>query len=276
MPPSAIDSSGSTWGESIIINEAKKEVRRYLLGQLEEAEQERLELRLLTDPSFIEEFDTIVDEIADQYAGDELAGKERERVEQYFLASAERQQKVRFARELIDHAATERGVHSDPPTPAPGFLASLRAFWGSHSVSFRTAVAMAVLVIIVGLAFVTRSVLFPASGTDTLLALNITTSDRASGSEVTSVKLVPGTERLQIELKLPDQSSEAQNYRVELLDEQQRPRNLSIEERGAQSLMVAIPANEIAPGRYIIRLYAVNSDGTEQRVRGNYLFNVMA
>ncbi len=64
---------------SIIINEDKNEVRRYLLGQLEEADQERLELRLLTDPSFIEEFDTIVDEIADQYAGDEFKGEERKR-----------------------------------------------------------------------------------------------------------------------------------------------------------------------------------------------------
>ena len=275
MPSNAIDSSGSTRGESIIINEDKKEVRRYLLGQLQEAEQERLELRLLTDPAFIEEFDTTVDEIADQYAGDELEGKERERVEQYFLASAQRQQKVRFARELIELAETERGARPDSPAPAPGFFESVRAFWRSQSVSLRVATTIAALVIVVGLAFVTRSVFVPTSGTDALVALSISSSDRASGSEVTSVKLEPGTERLRIELKLPEQSPQAQNYRVELLDEQERSRNLSIEERGAQSLMVAIPANEIAPGRYIIRLYAVNPDGTEQRVRGNYLFNVL-
>ena len=95
---------------SIIINEDKNEVRRYLLGQLGEADQERLELRLLTDPSFIEEFDTIVDEIADQYAGDEFKGEERKRVEQHFLRSAERQQKVQFARELMERAASERSV----------------------------------------------------------------------------------------------------------------------------------------------------------------------
>lgn len=276
VPSSAIDSSGITGGYPIIINEDQKEVRRYLLGQLEEAEHEQLELRLLTDPSFIEEFDTVVDEIVDQYAGDELEGKERERVEQYFLKSAERQQKVHFARELMQRAATERGrVARDPaPAPAPGFLESILAFWRNQSISMRTAMAMAALLIVVGLAFVTRSVWIPGSGTDALVALNITTSDRASGSKTQSVKLEPGTRQLRIELRLPDQTPQAQNYRVELVDDQQQSRNLSIEERTAQSIIVAIPANEIAPASYIINLYAVNPDGTEQRIRGGYFFNV--
>lgn len=62
----------------------QNEVRRYLLGQLEAAGEERIELRLLTDPSFGEEFDTIVDELTDQYVNNELTDEERERVEKYF------------------------------------------------------------------------------------------------------------------------------------------------------------------------------------------------
>lgn len=259
----------------IIINEDKDEVRRYLLGQLEEAEQEQLELRLLTDPSFIEEFDTVVDEIADQYAGDELERKERERVEQYFLTSAERQKKVHFARELMQRAATERDVRRVATTPRPGFVESVRAYWRTLSVGLRSAVATAMIVIVTGMAFLMRPVFFPPAGIDALVALNITTSDRASGSEIQSVKLEPGTRRLRIELRLPSQTPQAQNYRVELLDDQQQSRNLSIDERTAQSIIVAIPANEIAPGSYIIRLYVVNPDGTEQRIRGNYFLNVL-
>ncbi len=57
-------------GVSIIITEEKNEVRLYLLGQMGEAEEERVELRLLTDPSFGEDFDTVVDEITDKYVGD--------------------------------------------------------------------------------------------------------------------------------------------------------------------------------------------------------------
>ena len=258
---------------SIIIKEDKNEIRRYLLGQLEEADQERLELRLLTDPSFSEEFDTVVDEIADQYAGDELEGKEREGVEQHFLQSTERQQKVLFARELIQRAASERGARR-VADPKPRFWESVSAFWGRQSLSPRTAMVMATLVIAVGLAFLVGTVFFPPSGTDVFLALNINTSDRASGSEIPPVKLGPGTRRLRISLKLPAQTPPAQTYRVELLDDQERSRDLPIEE-AAQSVIVTIPANEIARGSYIIRLYTVNADGTEQRIRGNYVFNVL-
>src|ERR1051325_4151382 len=72
-------------GATIIVKDGQNEVRRFLLGQLEDADQERIELRLLTDPSFGEEFDTIVDELTDQYVRNELPDDERERVEKYFL-----------------------------------------------------------------------------------------------------------------------------------------------------------------------------------------------
>ena len=177
----------------------------------------------------------------------------------------------------MQRAASERGSNrvAPAPEPTPGFFESIRAFWRSQSVSLRAATAIATLVIVVGMSFVMRSVLVPNSGTDAFITLNITTADRASGSEIQLIKLAPGTRRLRIELKLPEQSSQAQNYRVELLDDQQRSRNLSVEERTAQSLIVSIPVNEIGAGSYIIRLYDVNSDGTEQRIRGNYYFNVL-
>jgi hypothetical protein len=259
---------------SIIINEEKNEVRRYLLGQLGEADEERLELRLLTDPSFGDEFDTIVDEIADQYAGNELEDEERKRVEQHYLKAPERQRKVEFARELMERATTERGAKrvAVPVAPTPGFMESVRAFLRGPSLSIRVATAMAGIVIVVGLVFLMRPLLFPTSGPDALVTLNISTSDRASGTERQSVKLEPGTGRLRIELKLPD--PQAPNYRVELLDGQ-RSRNLTIAERNASSLFVAIPANEITPGSYMIHLWAVNPDGSEKRIRGSYGFNVL-
>ena len=174
-------------------------------------------------------------------------------------------------------AASERRIDRDPvaAVSTPGFMESVRAFWTSPSLSLRVATAMAAIVIVVGLAFLARPLFFRTSGPDALITLNIHTSDRASGSERESIKLEPGTGRLRIELKLPDQTPQAQNYRVELLDGQQRSRNLPIEERTAQSLIVAIPANEITPGSYIIHLWAVNPDGSEQRIRGSYVFNVL-
>lgn len=254
---------------SIIISEDKNKVRRYLLGQLEEAEEERLELRLLTDPSFGEEFDTVVDEIADQYAGNEIEGEERGPVEQYFMRSAERQQKVRFSRELLERAASERAAgerRHAAVAPAPGFFESVQAFWRNQSFVFRTATALATIVIVVGLGYLaSRRATSP--GTLASLTLSISTSDRASGAEVKSVKLEPGTRGLRIELALPDQVPQSQNYRVELVDDQQRAQNLTISERTDKSLFVEIP--EITRGQYIIQLY-----GDERRIRGSYYFNI--
>jgi len=250
---------------SIIINEDKNDLRRYLLGLLGEADEERLELRLLTDEGFVEEFDTVVDEITDQYVGNELGTEERKRVEQYFLTSKERQQKVQFADELMQRAAAERSVQN--PAPAPGFFERLRAFWTNQPVFFRTATTMATIVIAVGLVFV----LYPRqnpSGTYTAVNLQMSAVDRSTGSEVKAVRL-DSAAGIRIDLALPEQWRDAKSYRVELQDEKERLRDLPIAERTPQSLVVTIPANEITQGGYIIRLYA---DG--QRVRGSYHFNV--
>src|SRR5215211_5138670 len=105
--------TSAVFRSGIIVKNVQKEVRRYLLGQLEEAEQERIELRLLTDSSFAEEFDTVVDELTDQYVTNELMDDERKRVEKYFLNTPERQQKLEFATELITRASAERGQRAE-------------------------------------------------------------------------------------------------------------------------------------------------------------------
>ena len=59
-------------------------LRKYLLGQLTEAEEEQIEIRLLTDSDFAEEFDIVVDEITDDYISGKFAGDELEQVESIF------------------------------------------------------------------------------------------------------------------------------------------------------------------------------------------------
>src|SRR5205085_5770218 len=95
-------------GVTNIDNNEKNDVRRYLLGQLAEADEELLELQLLTDPAFGQEFDAIVDEITDQYVNGEFEGEECERVQQYFLKSPERRAKAQFAAALIDRAGAQQ------------------------------------------------------------------------------------------------------------------------------------------------------------------------
>jgi len=256
----------------IINSNEKNEVKLYLLGQLEQSAAERLELRLLTDAAFGEEFDVIVNEITDEYVGDELRGDDRKHVQQYFLRSTERQKKLRFANELLERSAVERGPARVVPVE-PGLFDRVRAFWGNLTLLTRFATTVAAIVIVAGVLLLT----IPGtrtSGTYAFLNLAISNSERANGPEIKYVRLEPGSPGIRIELALPDQLPQSKSYRVELLDEKQVARNLKIEQQTEAKLVVVMPANEISPGSYFVRLYAANPDGTEQRIRGSYFFTV--
>jgi tetratricopeptide (TPR) repeat protein len=87
-----------------------------LLQGLSEGDAEQVELRLLRDPEFGEEFDIMVDTIVDQYLDDELSPEERERAEQYFFKSESRCEKLKIAAalkkrkaDLLHHRRHKRG-----------------------------------------------------------------------------------------------------------------------------------------------------------------------
>lgn len=260
---------------SIIIKETKNEVRLYLLGHLKDEDEERLELRLLTDPAFVADFDTVVDEITDEYVGNELRGEERKRVEQYFLRSAERQEKARFARELFRHAAVERGssVVNVPVPPDPGWWDRASEFWNRQALSLRFASIFATLVIMAGIAMLVVPTRNPTSESYASIALKSSSSVRSVGSEIPSVKPQPGDAGIRIEMTLPDGSPRADSYRVNLQGEQ-GSRDLPVAEQNDRSVVVIVPTAELPSGSYVIHLSAVNADGTEQRIGGSYVFNV--
>ncbi len=266
-----------TWGELIIVKNEKNEIRRYLLGQLDTESEERLELSLLSDASFIEEFDTTVDEITDQYVRNELQATERQQVEQYFLKSTERKNKARFAAELLQAADEQAGKVEDAVvrpaiTTEPGIFERIRLFLSGPSVSLRLATALTAMVILVGVVYqISRP---GPSGNFAVVNLTISTSDRATGSKPETVKLSPGTPGIRFVLNVPDQSPPAKSYRVELIDEQEVPRNLPVKEWNAQSVIVEVPANKITRGSYLIHLHVLKLDNKEERIRGSYSFVV--
>jgi CHAT domain-containing protein/tetratricopeptide (TPR) repeat protein len=71
-----------------------------LLQTLSETDAEEVELRLLNDPEYGDEFDIIVDIIVDEYLEDELSAEEREQAERHFFKSAIRREKLKFAAAL--------------------------------------------------------------------------------------------------------------------------------------------------------------------------------
>lgn len=74
---------------------------RYLLDELTEAEQTQFEEAYFVDDLLFERFLAVKDDLIDSYARHELAGRERERFEQHFLANQPRRERVNDAREFI-------------------------------------------------------------------------------------------------------------------------------------------------------------------------------
>ena len=59
-----------------------------------------MEIRLLSDPVYVEEFDVVVNELTDQYVSGAVQGAERDQMERYFFAAPARRQKLRIAAAL--------------------------------------------------------------------------------------------------------------------------------------------------------------------------------
>jgi len=253
----------------------KNEVRRYLLGQLPEADEERLELRLLTEPAFIEEFDTVVDEITYQYAGGELSASERQRVEKHFLTARQRRDNATFASTLINYAAASRKtkeakVAEDAARiPQAGWWERLVAFWTSQNAAFRVAMATAIVVIMVGGGLLT---LRPTRGPQNFASIELTasSSDRAEGPQSQRFKLAPETDAVRILLHLPEQSTPYRNYRVEIVTQDGTRRFLEVAEQNPRTVTAVAPADMLTPGRYALNVFAANTDGNEARLPDTY------
>jgi tetratricopeptide (TPR) repeat protein len=68
-----------------------------------------VEIRLLSDPAYGQEFDIVVDELTDKYVTGEVKGAERDQMERYFFASPARREMLRIA------AALKERQHSIAP-----------------------------------------------------------------------------------------------------------------------------------------------------------------
>src|SRR5689334_5316469 len=74
-----------------------QELRRYLLGLVTGEAAEKIELRLLTDPEYADEFNIVVNQITDDYVNGVFKGEERERVEKVFFKTPQRREKLSFS-----------------------------------------------------------------------------------------------------------------------------------------------------------------------------------
>lgn len=228
-----------------------------------------MELRLLSDAAFGEEFDIIVDEIATLYLRGQLPAEEKKQVEQYFLRSPERRTRVQFICELLRQIDQKPEPVSPVKNNSSNVWQRFSSFWTGQPSAFRPALALTMIVMVVGL--ICFAVLFNSKPTYMSFVLSMTTSERSVGTETRKIHLENGVDGLRIKLNLP--TPRAQQYRVSLRGEKVSLPQLTIETQDAESITVIVPADQITEGVYAIELVEVN-DGKEKPLRGEYVFAV--
>lgn len=82
-------------------------IRKYLLAELSEEEQARVEERLMTEEEYFKLLESEEDELIDDRLSDQLTLEEQERFDAYFLSTPERRAKLKFAEALRAYVSKE-------------------------------------------------------------------------------------------------------------------------------------------------------------------------
>ena len=245
----------------------------YLLEELTEEESERFEKECFAREEWPAQINWVEEDLIDDYLRGELPPERHRRFEQNYLTTAARVERVRGATALLRHMNIRVAVAE--PAGERTWAERLRAWWGGPRHLPRPAVALALVVLVVGAWWLFR---LPAAHrppqTFATLTLSMSDADRAGGAQPGRVKLTPGIDALRITLELPNASAQAAHYRVQLEDDDGAVKLSESVLREAEIVRLTIPASQLPRGRYALKLFAVKTGGTEQPIPGSYLFVV--
>jgi hypothetical protein len=134
--------------------DSEKLMIRYLLGDVPEDEQIRVEERFFTDDEYFEQLLALEDDLIDDYVNGELTDRERKQFEGYFLASPTRRQRVEFAKTFMRAgslpALAEIAIPGEArPEPVPWWR-TVMVFWRAQSLLRRFALAASVVLVLGG------------------------------------------------------------------------------------------------------------------------------
>ncbi len=244
-----------------LLNHDPETVRKYLLGELTDDQQQDFEQRLLSEDELTQELEVITDDLVDEYLAKQLTAKESEWFEQHFLASPEGKRSQRFA------TTFHRYISKNPDkTKKRSWIERLAAFWNQRPLPVK-AVALAMVVIVVGIFWFART---PSPKSFATLTLTNSQITRSTGVELARIKVKE--DALRINLKLERPAPPGVRYRAELIDGSGQVRTLEPISQDARSVSLEIPTASLVPGQYAINLSKTASDNTAERISGNYQF----
>jgi hypothetical protein len=273
----------------------EKMFRRYLLGELDEDEQERIEERFITDRDFKERSLMTEDELVEDYLAGELSEAEKELFVGHFLSTPEQRRKLRIVGSLKRFLAVETPLHPTEPggeVRPPGSRESEiknRPFWRNPLI-FVPVSLLLLFAVVFGLVWsfgVQQRRKQLAELRWELAQLNSQSiSDGSRGVFLPPLVARGGSEANTLPasdtvayLWLVLVKDEYQSYQVVFQkddDTEQFPiNNLRAEttQRG-RAIPIRIPAGILKPGTYTLKLNGVNNGGRIEEV-GEYNFSVM-
>jgi len=244
-------------------------ITAYLLRELSEREAEQFEEQCFAQPEWpASDLESAEDDLIEAYVRKKLSRARRRRFEKYYLTTTAREDRVVLARSFL------RVVCPGEP-PKPAWIDRFRDFWDAEPVTVKY--ASVAVVLLLGVVLLLWSII-PHSRPKTFANLNLTTTseNRSKGASNAPQKLtLPlGADALRVSLKLSEPAPQGAAYSVQWEDSKGPLKTLAIESEDTNFIKVVIPADDLVPGRYALKLLRKNPDGTEARVSGSYFFDV--
>lgn len=262
-------------------NSEGEDLRQYLLGNLPEARQERLEKRLLTDSLINEELQATEDELIDEYLAKKLSDQERQRFESHFSVAEERRRKIRFGKTFRSYLESLRVADSqeEHKGSTSGKLFQNSPIFGGLLARNPVLIGSLIVVICLGTFVVCWLIYQRRNQTkvpgQTLAITLIAGASRSEGNSTQRLTRPPAGSTLKVELHMG--AREYQTYQVELLRENRslvtfkpldaQPRN------GHSVITVFVDASLLEGGDYSFKLSGI-SDSGQIEFRDNYRLRV--
>jgi methionine-rich copper-binding protein CopC len=246
----------------------------YLLEELPAEDLQHFEEECFAQEDGLTEVNLVEGDLIEAYLRNELTPERRQRFEQHYLTTVGRQERVTMAAAFL-RLVDERNTKVEPAVAVPltkvSWMTRFGAFWQQQSWALRAAAALVVLTVIIGASWL---LFFRPTTPQTFatLTLSISNNNRGDGAQAGKIKLPLDAAALKIFLTLPQASPMSAHYRVELVNADGESKSIAVAGEEAQSVVVVLPAAQLKRGQYALKLYAIESDGTEQRINGSYFF----
>jgi hypothetical protein len=185
-------------------------LKRYMLGELDQEEQQRLEREIMTDNHTFEQLSVAEDELVEEYLEGSLSAREREKFEKHFLSTPERRQELKLAKALRRYVAEKKSESKVP------FWESLQALLRTQPAFLKHALSAVLVLAVVGGAWSARQA-------------------RRSSQEIAQIRDQQATSQEQMQ-DLQRQLGDQRSRNLQLAEELQRQ-----EEQRSKTGLTAVP-----------------------------------